>query len=242
MKEKWNMLENIKAVIFDLDGTLVDSMNLWGEIDVDFLADRHIDMPEGLQQELEGLSMTETAVYFQQTFGLTDTVEELMTIWNNMARDAYLHHIPMKPGAIEFLTYLKEHEIPMGIATSNSRELVEATYQAHQLGNYITCCVTANEVEHGKPAPDVFLEAARRLEIDPKQCLVFEDIIAGIQAGHNANMKVCGIYDEYTKDISDEKKALADYYIEDYYEILGSCDYNHHIRNEDKYGNRFLTN
>ena len=85
MRGNWRMWKNTKAVIFDLDGTLADSMWIWKEIDIRFLAQRHLPMPEGLQREIEGLSMRETAVYFRERFGLRDTEEELMGEWNDMA-------------------------------------------------------------------------------------------------------------------------------------------------------------
>ncbi len=214
------MLNNIKAVIFDLDGTLIDSMFLWKQIDIDFLANRGIVMPPDLQKNVEGLSMRETGVYFQKTFQLTESVEELMRIWNDMAFDYYRHQVQPKPGAMEFLTYLKEHGYQVGIGTSNSPELLQAALQAQNMDRYIDTCVTSNEVAQGKPAPDVYLQVAKKLLVSPEHCLVFEDIVPGILAGRNAGMKVCGIYDDYSKDVTQEKQQLSDYYIEDYWQLL----------------------
>ena len=80
--------------------------------------------------------------------------------------------------------------------------------------------VTANEVKRGKPAPDVYLEVKDRLGVSPEDCLVFEDILPGIEAGHNAGMKVCAVYDDYSRDVDEQKRTLADYYIRDYFELL----------------------
>lgn len=214
------MLTNTKAVLFDLDGTLIDSMGLWREIDIEFCENHGFKMPEDLQKQIEGLSMYETADYFINTFNLNYSNEELMDIWNEMAEDAYRNSIELKNGAIEFLDFLKENKIKTAVATSNSKRLVNACFEGTGLKNYIDLFVTANEVAAGKPAPDVYLEAARRLDVAPEYCLVFEDIIPGIEAGHNAAMRVCAIYDSYSKDIDNIKREQSDYYINDYFEIL----------------------
>lgn len=214
------MLENIKAVIFDLDGTLIDSMGIWKDIDIAYFDSKGMDMPDDLQQQIEGLSMRETATYFKETFGIEDDEQTMMDTWNQMAMDFYATHVPYKDGAEDFLKYLKSKGIKTGIATSNSNELLYVVSEHLGLHHYIDCFLTGNEVAHGKPYPDVYLEVAHRLSVSPAECLVFEDVIPGIMAGKNAGMKVCAIYDDYTKDVIEEKKQIADYYIESYFDLL----------------------
>lgn len=214
------MLEGIKAVIFDLDGTLVDSMWMWKNIDMEFLSQRNLPFEEELQEKIEGMSFTETARYFQEYYKLTETVEELKEIWNGMAMEKYRHEVPLKEGAEKFLDYLKEKGIKMGIATSNSRELVQAVDDAHGLSRYISCFITACSVNKGKPAPDVYLEAARQLKVDPGECLVFEDIVKGMEAGKNAGMRVCGVEDDYSSHQREKKRKSCDYYIRSFLEIF----------------------
>ncbi len=218
------MLTNKKAVIFDLDGSLVDSMWLWRDIDIEFLAERGMDLPDSFQNEIEGMSFTETAIYSKKRFNLTESVEELKDIWNRMAMDKYSNEVDFKPNADLFLKYCKENQIRLGIATSNSRELVTAVSEALELDKYIDVIVTSCEVPRGKPAPDVYLEAARRLEVAPENCLVFEDVPAGIRAGKNACMTVCAVEDEFSNEFKEEKHRLADYYIKDYRQVL-ECTY-----------------
>ena len=214
------MLEGIKAVIFDLDGTLVDSMGLWREIDIEFLGQRGIDYHDDLQAMIEGMSFTETAVFCKEYYHLSESVEELKAIWNRMAEDKYRYEIMPKPGAMAFLEAMKAKGIRMGIATSNSYELVRAVNDAHHFDRYVSCIVTACSVNKGKPAPDVYLEAARQLGVSPGECLVFEDIVKGIEAGKNAGMKVCGVEDSFSAAQREQKKAISDYYIETYDEIV----------------------
>ncbi|MBS6646641.1 MAG: HAD family phosphatase [Clostridiaceae bacterium] len=214
------MMKNKKAVIFDLDGTLVDSMWMWKAIDIEFLGSYGYELPENLQREIEGMSFSETAVYFKERFALPLTLEEIKQIWTNMSIDKYRNEVVLKPGAKEFLDFLKSQGIKAGIATSNGREMVDAVIESLKISSYFQVVTTACEVAAGKPAPDIYLKVADRLNAEPESCMVFEDIPAGILAGKRAGMTVCAIEDEFSKDLKEEKCSLADYFINDYYEIL----------------------
>lgn len=214
------MLKGIQAVIFDLDGTIADSMQVWTNIDIKFFESRDLDFPDDLQTSIEGMSFTETAAYFIQRFNLPETVEELKETWGAQAIDEYREHVKVKEGVVDFLAYLKENGIKTGIATSNSRGLVDAFLTANALTEYIDQIVTSCEVCAGKPAPDVYLKAAELLEVSPSCCLVFEDVPMGILAGKNAGMKVCAVEDAYSLRFTDTKKELSDYYIRNFNEIL----------------------
>ncbi len=214
------MLDGIKGIIFDLDGTMVDSMWMWRQIDNEFMAAHGLDMTDDLEREIEGMSFQETAEYFVRTYPLTETVDELMDIWVDMAIHKYRYEVPMKPGLGEFLREMKQRGIKMGIATSNARTLLDAVAQAHGFYDYMDAILTANEVKRGKPAPDVFLAVADKLQLPPAECLVFEDIPQGIRAGIAAGMSVCAVSDEYSHAQEAEKRALADYYIDSYTQVL----------------------
>lgn len=214
-------MENYEAVIFDLDGTLVDSMWMWKSIDIEYLGRFNIDIPDGLQEAIEGKSFSETAVYFKQRFNLPDSVDEIKRNWNEMSYDIYKNRVPLKPGAKEFLDYLKGNNIKMGIATSNSRELATCVLESKNILDYFGAIVTGCDVNAGKPKPDVYLKAARILNVNPKKCLVFEDVPQGIMAGNNAGMTTFAIEDEYSAQLREEKIKLADYYIKDYHEVIG---------------------
>lgn len=214
------MLKNITTVIFDLDGTLADSMMVWTDIDIHFFEKRNLPFPATLQKEIEGMSFTETAQYFIRRFDLPETVEELKEIWSSQAIDEYRYNVKLKPGVLEFMEFLREKHMKIGIATSNSRDLLNVFLEANHLDTYIDQAVTSCDVCAGKPAPDVYLKAAELLESAPEECLVFEDIPMGILAGKNAGMKVCGVEDVYSIGMTDEKKQLADYYIHDFFDVM----------------------
>ncbi len=214
------MLTNIKAVIFDLDGTLVDSMWMWKRIDIEYLGLFQIPLPETLQNEIEGMSFSETAAYFKKRFQLEQSVDEIKSTWNEMAYDQYHNHVPLKRGVQDFLNVCKSKGIKLGIATSNSFHLAETVLKKHHIFSMFDAISTGCDVCAGKPAPDVYLKVAGDLQVDPIDCLVFEDLKAGIMAGKNAGMKVCAVEDSYSEYQRDEKRALADYYINDYYEVM----------------------
>lgn len=214
------MFENIKAVIFDLDGTLIDSMWMWRDIDIEFLGRYGIEYPENLQSEIEGMSFSETAVYFKTHFQLNESLEDIKNEWNQMAWDKYTKEVPLKEGALELLQYLKKNNIKAGIATSNSRELVDLTIRNLNVREYFKSIRTSCEVEKGKPAPDIYHLVAKDLEVAADNCLVFEDVIQGIMAGKNAGMKVCAVYDLFSEEDTAKKQELADYYIESFKELF----------------------
>lgn len=210
------MLRDIEAVIFDMDGSLVDSMWMWRAIDIEYLGRYKIPLPENLQSEIEGMSFRETACYFKEHFAIPDSLEEIMAEWNRMAWNKYMYEVPLKKGIPDFLRHCREKGIRLGIATSNSRELVENVAAVHNLREYFTCIMTGSEVLRGKPNPDIYLAVAHGLGVPAGRCLVFEDIVAGILAGKNAGMRVCAVENEYSADSRDRKRELADYYIDDY--------------------------
>lgn len=217
------MLDNIDAVIFDLDGSLVDSMWIWRQIDVEYLGRFGLELPEKLQADIEGMSFSETAEYFKQRFQIPDSIEQIKKDWNEMAWDKYSHEVPLKKGVEDFLNDCKMRGILLGIATSNSRELVENVLSVHGIKEVFSCIMTGCDVTKGKPAPDIYLAVAKELKVEPGRCLVFEDIIPGIQAGKTAGMKVCAVEDDYSLAQKEEKAKLADYYIHDFRTVFEDC-------------------
>lgn len=210
----------IEAVIFDLDGSMVDSMWLWRAIDIEYLGRFGITLPENLQVCIEGMSFSETAAYFKERFSLPDDLDTIKAEWNRMAWDKYAYEVPVKEGVAELLQYCMQHGIKAGIATSNSRELVENVVRARRMESYFDCIMTGCDVAKGKPAPDIYLAVAKELDVAPENCLVFEDIVPGIQSGKAAGMKVCAVYDKYSEYQDAEKHRLADYYTYHFRELI----------------------
>jgi len=205
-----------KAVIFDLDGTLVDSMWMWLAIDIEYLSRFGYEVPHGLQKEIEGMSYTETAVYFKERFNIPDDLDTIKADWTQMAWGKYTNEIPLKDGVREYLKFCKDNGIKLAIASSNVRDLVEQVLKVHGILEMFDAVIVACDVKKGKPAPDVYLCAADKLGENPKDCLVFEDIIPGIMAGKAAGMEVVAVEDRYSQYQREDKEKLSDYYINDY--------------------------
>lgn len=211
----------IDVAIFDLDGTLIDSMWMWYRIDEEFLGQFGCPVPEDLQKSIEGMSFTETAEYFKKRFTfLPYSVEQLKTIWNQMAYEKYAHEVTTKPGLMEYLKFLKEKGIKTGIATSNSRELAETALRSLGIMPYFDSIRTSCEVEHGKPAPDIYLLVAKDLDAKPENCLVFEDVPAGLMAGNSAGMYTCAVADAFSAHMETEKRNLSKLWVNDYSELI----------------------
>ncbi len=215
------MLDNIKATIFDIDGTLLDSNDVWHQIDIDFMAERNLKHTDNLQDEVGGLSFYQVACYFKGKFNLQESAEELLNIWHGMAYKAYSNDIVMKKGAKEYLEYLHSIDMPIAICTSNSHELVEAALSNNGVLDIIDLIVTADDIGTSKEKPDIYLEIARRLKVDPEDCLAFDDINPALNAINMANMTSCAVYDKYSVKAYSEKllRDTADYFIYDFRDI-----------------------
>ncbi|SFB45275.1 HAD family hydrolase [Clostridium frigidicarnis] len=213
------MLKDIKAAIFDMDGTLVDSMWIWDKLDKNFLEKRGIKYDENLKHSIGHLSFQGTVKYFKEHFKLEESEKEISDIFNNMAYDEYKNNVTLKSGAKEFLQMLKEKGIKIGLATSNSIDLLEVTLKANGIYEYFDAITITDEVSKGKNCPDVYLLSAKKLGVNPCDCVVFEDILPAIQGAKLANMKVVAVYDKHSDPHRDEIIKEAHKHINCYSEI-----------------------
>ena len=221
-ERKKRLIRGKKAVIFDLDGSLVDSMWIWSEIDKEYLGSHGIPLESrtALKKKIEGMSFHETAVYFKENFPISDSIEKMKDDWNRMAWEKYEKEVPLKSGIPDFLEGCRRNGIQLGIATSNSRELVENVLGVHKIQDLFHSIVTGREILKGKPAPDIYLKVANDLGVRPEECLVFEDILPGLMAGKSAGMTICAVADADSNDTWEEKKAFADDYVYDFFDFF----------------------
>lgn len=213
-------MNKFKAAIFDLDGTLIDSMGIWKVIDEEYLNKYGFDVPENLQEEITHLTIIETAMYFKEKFNIKDDIETIINTWNDMAYNHYSNTIKLKEGVIEFLDYLKSNNIKIGLATSNTQPLLEATLKNNNIYDYFDSITISEEVGVSKANPDIYLLSAQKLNVDPKDCIVFEDIVQAVKGAKLAGMTVYSIYDESSADQKDELIKVSDKYILNYLELI----------------------
>ena len=210
-------MKTYKAYIFDLDGTLLDSMGVWDQIDIDFLAKRGIKLPADYMNAISSMTFHEAAAYTIKRFALRDSVDGLKREWNDMAAYAYGHTVRMKPCAKEYLMALRERGAKLAIATSMFVELCAPALRNNGIDNVFHAVCYTDETGHGKSRPDVFLLAAKRIGVTPGDCLVFEDILAAIKSAKSAGMGVCAVYDKSSENDWEEIKKAADYAIVDFH-------------------------
>lgn len=209
------------GAIFDLDGTLLDSMWIWDQIDIDFLAKRGIyEVPADYQETIATFGAEKTAVYTIERFGLDEKPEDLVQEWLDMARDYYANRLQLKDGVYEYMKKLHEKGIPMAVATSSDIALVQPCLERTGLMPLLKTVITVKEAGRGKMFPDIYYEAAKRLERKPEECLVFEDVLEAAQTALNAGFSVVGV----AEDRCPEKSAAelvkrADYYIQSFREL-----------------------
>ena len=208
------------AIIFDLDGTLVQSMGMWRRVDDIFLGKRGIDVPDGLQKDLAMLSYNETAVYFKERFRLSESLDEIKQEWHVLASEQYRSFVPLRDGASELIWFLTERNVRLGVGSSCSKDLIRDALRAHGLLEAFECILSCDEAGKNKPDPAVYLAIAEKMDVNPKRALVFEDIPVGIEAAYRAGMRVIGVYDGQIEDDVWEIRYMTNGFIQDYRELL----------------------
>ena len=213
-------MDNIQAVIFDLDGTLIDSMGIWAQIDEEYLSKFGYNVPDNLQEEITHLTLTETAIYFKNNFNIASSIEDIISTWHEMAFYHYSNTIKLKDGVVEYLTLLKQKGVKIALATSNSIPLLEVTLKKNNIYHFFDSITTTEEVKKSKDNPDIYLLSAKKLNVDPNKCLVFEDIVQAVKGAKLAGMKVFAIYDEASENQKEALINIADKYILSFNELL----------------------
>ena len=186
----------IEAVIFDLDGVLLDSEQVWDEAREQLAKERGGDWHESAQRDMMGMSSPEWSRYMHDVIGLPEPPEEISAEVVERLTMLYREHLPIVPGARETVERLADRW-PVGLASSSNRELIDLALELLDVKHLFKTTVSSEEVPRGKPAPDVYLEAARRLGVHPKHAAAIEDSENGIRAAKAAGMRVITIPNQH---------------------------------------------
>ena len=202
----------IKGMIFDADGTLLDSMPIWDDLGARYLKGIGIEAEPGLSEILFCMSLEESAAYMKRTYGLSQTEEEIRNGVLAKLDDFYVNEVQAKPGVSEFLRTLHERKVPMMIATSSSRHHIEAAMRRLGFLDYFAGIITCEEVGAGKSRPDIYLKCAEAMGLDPEEVCVVEDVIHAVRTANAAGFPTAGVYDAASaKDTADMKKECSIY-------------------------------
>lgn len=186
-----------KCCIFDMDGTLVDSMGYWKQLGREFLAGQGIrDGVEEVLERCKTMTMVETAAQMIQAFGLEGTPEELAAQINGVMDEHYRSDIPLRPGAADYLTALKERGCKLCVATATEEGLARMCMERLGVAGQLEFILSCETLGKGKGEPDIFLEAARRLGVEPWETAVFEDALIAVRTAKSIGCYTVGIYDE----------------------------------------------
>jgi HAD superfamily hydrolase (TIGR01509 family) len=198
----------LSAIIFDLDGVLADSEPWWSQIDAKLLAEYGVTYRGEYHQNVVGVSYRLAVEFYKKAFGLSVRTEEMMRRRGEIATEFFADRVGLFPDVKEVLAELRKKKLHLAVATSSVSASARSFLERHQLTGFFEVIVTGEEVERGKPAPDIYLCAAQHLGIPPNACLVVEDALPGVAAAKAANMRVAAVPDrrfvdprEYDKEV-----------------------------------------
>ncbi|MBQ4094920.1 MAG: HAD family phosphatase [Oscillospiraceae bacterium] len=214
------LIEDSKAVIFDMDNTILDSHNAWGRVDEEFFRRRGIEMLPDYCRSVSTMSFKEAADYTIKRFSLNEDPDKIIDEWFTLIEEQYANFIGLFNGAKELLLKIKESGRKLALATAASPRLYIPALKNNGIYELFDAFACTEETERGKGFPDVYLLAAQRLGVKPCDCVVFEDIIPGVKAAGEGGMKVCAFLNPYTKPEWDELAGLSDFSFKSYSEIV----------------------
>lgn len=210
------------GAIFDLDGTLLDSMGVWTAVDHAFLAHYGLPLDREYLMEVKRHSHAQAAVYTKEYFGLSDSPEDIVSLWHELAGDAYQTTIGLKPGVYEYLNYLHDSGVKIAAATSSLPEHAPTALERLGIMHFFeNITYTREAARPSKTFPDVYLLAAERLGLSAADCIVFEDIPIGIAAAREGGFRVVAVDEPFYADESCDFAAYAVRTITDFRDLIG---------------------
>ncbi len=214
------MLDNVKGIIFDLDGTLFDSNMMWHKIDVNFFKKRGMEVPANFGQKIAPLGLEKAALYCINECGIKSSKEDIIAEWHQMAIDEYTYNVNLKPFAKEYIIKLKEKGVKLAIATANDDKFYMPCLKRNGIDHYFDYICDVNEFKGTKNNPKIYLHAAEKLGLKPSEIAVFEDVLRAIQSAKEGGFYTVAVDDESSAHLKNEKTNAADRFIYSFKELL----------------------
>ena len=205
----------IKGAIFDLDGTLLNSMHAWFEAGEKYLKSQNTTPRNDLTESIKSMSLRQAAEYLKQQYQLAKTTDEIIAGITNTVKNSYKYDIMLKDGAKSFLEKLSLTGVKMCIATASERSIVEAALDRLDIKKYFIAILTCDEVGHGKDEPIIYREALKLLGTTKENTYIFEDACHAIKTAKADGFKVVAVYDSFEAE-QEKIKSICDYYTTDY--------------------------
>ena len=205
----------LKGAIFDLDGTLLDSMKIWDTAGEEYLLSLGIQPRQNLAETIKDMSLLQSAEYFQREYKVDKSSKEIIDGINSIIEQFYFEKAELKDGVKDFLEYLWKKDVKMCIATATDRYLVEKALERCEVREYFFEILTCTECGCGKDKPAIYIKALEQLKTEKENTFVFEDALYAVKTAKEAGFIVAGVFDESVKDQM-EVKVLADYYVDNF--------------------------
>lgn len=210
----------IEAVIFDMDGTLIDSTGIWHEIDKAFFLKRGVELPKDYAQHIVHLGLKRAAIYTKETYFSNEEVSDIMKEWHDMSRDMYQNTVHLKDGALKLLEILKNKGIKMAIATANDEELYMPCLKRLAIENYFSFIADVNNAKEGKQSAKIYLDLAKNMGALPENTLVLEDMPTCVNTAFKNGFVTIAVADNASKDYEQEKKENSHLFINNFNELI----------------------
>ena len=210
----------VKAVIFDMDGTLIDSTSLWHDIDTEFFRKRGMEIPKEYAQEIVHLGLTQAARLTKQKYGIKESEQEIIDEWHQMSLDMYTKDVQLKEGAIELLEFFSKKNIPMAIATANDDKLYMPCLKRLDILKYFSFIDDVNSVKEGKQSAKIYEDLAEKMKTQKEFVMVIEDMPTCVKTAHSNGFITVAVFDKASKDFDEDKKSNSDLFINNFAEVI----------------------